>query len=59
MKRFTGALSRTTNNTMLIEVVFTNWWDLFQMVADDNPNEKKVLATIFVQLWFTSRMRQT
>ena len=44
MKRFTGVLSRTTKNPMLSKVTFTDWLDLFQVVADDHPDEKKVLV---------------
>lgn len=44
MKRFAGALSRTTKNPMLSKVTFTDWLDLFQVVADDHPDEKKVLV---------------
>ncbi len=41
MKRFAGVLSRTTKNPMLSKVTFTDWLDLFQVVADDHPDEKK------------------
>ena len=44
MKRFAGVLSRTTNNPMLSKVTFSDWLDLFQVVADDHPDEKKVLV---------------
>lgn len=44
MKRFAGVLSRTTKNPMLSKVAFTDWLDLFQVVADDHPDEKKVLV---------------
>ena len=44
MKRFAGVLSRTTKNPMLCKVTFTDWLDLFQVVADDHPDEKKVLV---------------
>ena len=44
MKRFAGALSRTTKNPMLSKVTFTDWLDLFQVVADDHSDEKKVLV---------------
>ena len=44
MKRFAGGLSRTTKNPMLSKVTFTDWLDLFQVVADDHPDEKKVLV---------------
>ena len=38
MKRFAGV------NPMLSKVTFTDWLDLFQVVADDHPDEKKVLV---------------
>lgn len=44
MKRFAGVLSRTTKTPMLSKVTFTDWLDLFQVVADDHPDEKKVLV---------------
>ena len=44
MKRFAGVLSRTPKNPMLSKVTFTDWLDLFQVVADDHPDEKKVLV---------------
>lgn len=44
MKRFAGVLSRTTKNPMLSKVTFSDWLDLFQVVADDHPDEKKVLV---------------
>ena len=44
MKRFAGVLSRTIKNPMLSKVTFTDWLDLFQVVADDHPDEKKVLV---------------
>ena len=44
MKRFAGVRSRTTKNPMLCKVTFTDWLDLFQVVADDHPDEKKVLV---------------
>ena len=44
MKRFAGVLSRTTKNPMLSKVTFTDWLGLFQVVADDHPDEKKVLV---------------
>ena len=44
MKRFAGVLSRTTKKPMLSKVTFTDWLDLFQVVADDHPDEKKVLV---------------
>lgn len=44
MKRFAGVISRTTKNTLLQKATFTDWLDLFQIVADYKPEEKKVLV---------------
>ena len=44
MKRFAGVIARTTGNTVLQKVVFSDWLDLFQTVADYKPGEKKVLV---------------
>lgn len=44
MKRFATMLSRTTRNAMLGNVVFDDWLDLFQVVVDFHPDEKKVLV---------------
>jgi len=38
MKRFAGVIARNTNNSTLSKVVFNDWLDLFQVVADYNPD---------------------
>ena len=42
MKRLAGVVARTTKNTLLQKATFTDWMDLFQMIADYKPEEKKV-----------------
>lgn len=44
MKRFAGTISRTTDNPLIQKANFTDWIDLFQLVADYKPDEKKVLV---------------
>jgi uncharacterized protein len=44
MKRLAGVVARTTKNTLLKKAVFTDWLDLFQVIADYKPDEKKVLV---------------
>lgn len=44
MKRLAGVVARTTNNTLLQKAAFTDWLDLFQVIADYKPEEKKVLV---------------
>lgn len=44
MKRLAGVIGRATNNSLLNKAVFNDWLDLFQLVADYKPNEKKVLV---------------
>ena len=44
MKRLAGVVARTTKNTLLQKATFTDWMDLFQMIADYKPEEKKVLV---------------
>lgn len=44
MKRFAGVIARTTKNQTIGKVSFTDWLDLFQVVADYKPNEKKVIV---------------
>ena len=44
MKRFAGVIARTTKNQTISKVAFTDWLDLFQVVADYKPNEKKVIV---------------
>ncbi len=44
MKRLAGVISRTTGNKMLQKVTFSDWMDLFHIIADYHPDEKKVLV---------------
>lgn len=44
MKRLAGVIARTTNNSLLQKAIFTDWLDLFQVIADYKPEEKKVLV---------------
>lgn len=44
MKRLAGVIGRASNNSLLNKAVFNDWLDLFQLVADYKPNEKKVLV---------------
>ena len=44
MKRFAGVIARTTKNSYLQNANFTDWLDLFRLVADYKPGEKKVLV---------------
>lgn len=44
MKRLAGVVARTTNNSLLQKATFTDWLDLFQVIADYKPEEKKVLV---------------
>lgn len=44
MKRLAGVVARTTQNTLLQKAAFTDWMDLFRMIADYKPEEKKVLV---------------
>ena len=44
MKRLAGVVARTTKNSYLQKAAFTDWLDLFQVIADYKPEEKKVLV---------------
>ncbi len=44
MKRLAGVVARATKNTLLQKATFTDWLDLFQVIADYKPDEKKVLV---------------
>ena len=44
MKRLAGVIARTTKNALLQKAVFTDWLDLFRVIADYKPGEKKVLV---------------
>lgn len=44
MKRLAGVVARTTNNMLLQKAAFNDWIDLFRVIADYKPEEKKVLV---------------
>ena len=44
MKRLAGVVARTTKNSYLQKAAFTDWLDLFEVIADYKPEEKKVLV---------------
>ena len=44
MKRLAGVISRTTKNPPLAKATFHDWLDLFGLIADYKPEEKKVLV---------------
>ena len=44
MKRLAGVVARTTKNNLLQKATFTDWLDLFQIIADYEPDKKKVLV---------------
>ena len=44
MKRLAGVIARTTKTALLQKATFTDWLDLFQVIADYKPEEKKVLV---------------
>lgn len=44
MKRLAGVIGRTTNNSLIQKASFTDWLDLFQIIADYKTNEKKILV---------------
>lgn len=44
MKRLAGVVARMTKNSLLQKAVFTDWLDLFQIIADYEPDKKKVLV---------------
>ncbi len=44
MKRLSGVIARTTKNSLLQRVIFNDWMDLFQLIAEYKPDEKKVLV---------------
>lgn len=43
-KRLAGVIARRTGNQLLQNVTFSEWSDLFQVIADYRPDEKKVLV---------------
>lgn len=44
MKRFAGVISRATKNKMLEKVEFSDWLDLFEVIKNYKPEEKKVVV---------------
>lgn len=44
MKRFAGVIARATKNPTLAKVNFNDWLDLFQVIADYKPEEKKIIV---------------
>ncbi len=44
MKRLSGVVARTTKNPLLQKAAFTDWLDLFQLIADYKPEIKKILV---------------
>ena len=44
MKRLASVVARTTKNKLLQKAVFTDWLDLFQVIAEYKPEEKKVFV---------------
>jgi len=44
MKRFAGVISRTVENALLKNVTFTDWLDLFRVIAEYKTEEKKVVV---------------
>ncbi|MCI9148875.1 MAG: ATP-binding protein [Lachnospiraceae bacterium] len=44
MKRLAGVVARMTKNSLLQKAVFTDWLELFWVIADYEPDKKKVLV---------------
>ena len=44
MKRLAGVVARTTKNRLLQNATFTDWLNLFQVIADYEPEKKKVFV---------------
>lgn len=44
MKRLAGVIARTTNNTLFQKTIFTDWLDLFEVIAEYKPDQKKVFV---------------
>ena len=44
MKRLAGVIARTTKNSLLQKASFSDWMDMFQVIADYEPEQKKVLV---------------
>ena len=43
MKRLAGVVARTTKNRLLQNTTFTDWLDLFQVIADYNQKKRRSL----------------
>ena len=43
IKRLSGVVSRVTQNPLLQRAAFSDWLDLFHIIAEFRPEEKKVL----------------
>lgn len=43
MKRLAGVVARTTKNRLLQNATFTDWLDLFQVIADYEPEKRRSL----------------
>ncbi len=44
MKRLAGVIARSTKNPILQRAAFSDWMDLFQLIVEYKPDEKKVLV---------------
>ena len=44
MKRLASVAARITKNPMLQRVAFSDWLDLFRVISEYRPEEKKVLV---------------
>lgn len=44
IKRLSGVVSRVTQNPLLQRAAFSDWLDLFHIIAEFRPEEKKVLV---------------
>lgn len=44
MKRLAGVIARSTKNPLLQKAAFSDWMDLFQLIVEYKPDEKKVLV---------------
>ena len=44
IKRLSGVVSRVTRNPLLQRAAFSDWLDLFHIIAEFRPEEKKVLV---------------
>lgn len=44
MKRFADVIARTTKNFLLQKAIFSDWLDLFRVIAEYKPEEKKIIV---------------